>query len=386
MPGKGRLVLTANHQGVPVASRSVALELVDPTWFYDHFVVSQTTDKEDSPVRPAVNPEGMEANASRLALYRPANDEYVLFVHGWNMQPWEKRRWAETVFKRLWWQGYRGKVGLFDWPCRSLPSWDFLANFDRSEYIAWQSAPALKGVLEQLSGDYPGGVRLLAHSQGNVVAGEAIRLGDRRLVHTYVASQAALSTAFYDHIYPVVQNLTARTPEVMASYPDDPDRLPYLSRVAGKVGRLFNYYNARDYALTGDSVTQPTWLLNNRTRPDGSVGYGYQGDPSHYPPEVPDVGFYRNADPDGPNGGLLPLVFPEGRHEIFSYCAQSRACALGASNLLPLGTAGIVDLAVFGYDGEKSAHSRQFRSNVVAEQKYWQQFVRDAALSERWVE
>ena len=277
MPGKGRLVLTAQYQGVPVASRSVALELVNPTWFYDHFIVEQTEAKEVAPVRPAVNPEGMEENASRLGLYAPPSNEYLLFVHGWNMQGWEKKRWAETIFKRLWWQGYRGKVGLFDWPCRTLPSWDFLVNFDRSEFLAWQSAKALAGVLTQLQAEHAGQIRLLAHSQGNVVAGEAIRRGDSGLVQTYVASQAALSAGYYDHIFQTVQDFTPKTPEVLASYPDGQDQLPYLYRVAGKVGRLFNYYNVSDYALTGDSVLQPTWLLNNRTRPDGSLGYGLPG-------------------------------------------------------------------------------------------------------------
>jgi hypothetical protein len=203
------------------------------------------------------------------------------------------------------------------------------------------------------------------------------------MVHTYVASQAALSTAFYDHLYPQLQELQPTTPEVMAAYPDDPDHLPYLYRVAGKVGRLFNYFNTGDYALTGDSIAQPTWLLNNKTRPDDSLGYGYQGSTATYPPAEPAVGFYRSVAVGGDEPGafmLSPLGFPADRLEIFSFCAQSRACALGASSTLPVAMAG-VDLAAFGYDREKSSHSRQFRSNVATEQPYWQQFVQDAAMS-----
>jgi hypothetical protein len=273
---------------------------------------------------------------------------------------------------------------LFDWPCNTFTLVPGPTNYDRSEYKAWQSAPALKGLLEQLAGNHSGGVRLLAHSQGNVVAGEAIRLGAAGLVHTYVASQAALSAAFYDHVYPQLQNLTPSTPEVMASYPDDPDRLPYLYRVAGRVGKIFNYYNTSDYALTGDSLEQPTWLLNNRTRPDGSLGYGYQGSPASYPPVDPDIGFYRNvsnAENEPDSFIRTPLGFRGQQHEIFSFCAQSRACSLGASGQLPLAMAGAVDLSAFGYDRESSSHSRQFRSNVVAEQPDWQQLVRDAAFA-----
>lgn len=51
--------------------------------------------------------------------------ETVVFVHGWNMTDgmqtsgpktdW-KRAFAETAFKRLHWQGFRGNVTGFDWP------------------------------------------------------------------------------------------------------------------------------------------------------------------------------------------------------------------------------------------------------------------------------
>ena len=41
---------------------------------------------------------------------KPETNDFVLFVHGWNMQHYEKSRWTETMFKRLWWQGYMGHV------------------------------------------------------------------------------------------------------------------------------------------------------------------------------------------------------------------------------------------------------------------------------------
>ena len=383
MPGKGQLVLTASYQGVPVAVRQIDLELVDSTWFYDHFVVSLSGGGEESPVNSAVNSEGLAAESSRLGHYRPEGSDYVLFVHGWNMQPWEKRRWAETVFKRLWWQGYQGKVGLFDWPCRTLPSWDFLVNYDRSEFIAWQSATALNGVLERLQAGHVGQVRLLAHSQGNVVAGEALRLGAPGLVHTYVASQAALSAGLHESGLTEITDFEPKTPEVMSAYPESFAREPYLTGIASKVGAMFNYFNAKDYALTGDSLNQPTWLLNNETRPDGSLGYGYQGEISKYPPSPPAIGFFRNVSNENLGLGttMAQMSFPENRYEIFSFCAQSRNYALGASNVTHNGMATAVDLSNFGFDREKSAHSRQFRSNVVAEQPYWQQFVRDTAVS-----
>jgi hypothetical protein len=386
MPGKGQLVLTASYQGLPVATRAVGLELVDMSWFYDHFVVSQSGAKEDSPVRPAVNPEGMLADSSRLARYQPAASEYVLFVHGWNMQGWEKRRWAETLFKRLWWQGYQGKVGLFDWPCRTLPSWDFLVNYDRSEYIAWQSATALNGVLTQLQRGHAGQVRVLAHSQGNVVAGEALRQGEPGLVHTYVASQAALSAGFYGtgDFDPKLSPITVKTPDVVSKYPQTVSGRPYLEGVTAKAGATFNYYNLSDYALTGNTVDQPTWELNNLTRPDGSHGYGYQGDLEVYPPPAESIGFYHDSSLIPFFGTRRTLQLPRDAHEVFSFSAQSRTRALGAVRDATPVFDSALDLLSFGYGAKRYSHSRQFRSNVIAEQGYWQRFMDDIAAHSTW--
>ena len=32
------------------------------------------------------------------------------------MESWEKDRFAESAFKRLYWQGYQGRFGVFRWP------------------------------------------------------------------------------------------------------------------------------------------------------------------------------------------------------------------------------------------------------------------------------
>ncbi|TLM69003.1 MAG: alpha/beta hydrolase [Deltaproteobacteria bacterium] len=382
--GQGRLVLTASYQDIPVVSREVSLELVPPASLYDHFVVSHSDSSDDSPVNPEINPEWASANASRTGSYQPASNEYVLFVHGWNMQPWEKKRWTETISKRLWWQGYQGKVGLFDWPCRTLPSWDFLINFDRSEMIAWQSAPALENLLVRLAADHSGQIRLLAHSQGNVVAAEALHQGRPGLVHTYIASQAALSASYFGNFPQISSDFSPKTPDVMSSYPADEYSLPYFNRLHEKVDRFFNYFNINDYALTGNSLTQPTWLMNNKTKPDNLFGYGYAGKTSGYPPESPDIGFYRSVVDVGSDPGtdkVLPLLFPENRYEIFSFCAQSWTCALGAERKPSLTMTGIVDLSGFSYDRSRYSHSRQFRSNIVDEENYWRKFFFDSLLN-----
>ncbi len=75
-------------------------------------------------------------------------------------------------------------------------------NYDGSENTAWLSAIGLLNKLNDLNSQYSGHVYVLAHSMGNVVTGEALRLaaqsGSGQIVNTYVASQAAIPAHVYD--------------------------------------------------------------------------------------------------------------------------------------------------------------------------------------------
>ena len=37
--------------------------------------------------------------------------QYIVFVHGWNMSYEGSQNFAETMFKRLWQRGYKGRFG-----------------------------------------------------------------------------------------------------------------------------------------------------------------------------------------------------------------------------------------------------------------------------------
>ena len=142
----------------------------------------------------------------------------VVFVHGWNMtdgtqlnnagnSDWKKAS-AETAFKRLYWQGFRGNYVAFDWPTFSdaegplAGSFDFLnLTYNASEYQAWRSGQALMDYLASIKSP-EGSTYLLAHSMGNVVAAEALRQWtasghEDPIVTTYVAMQAAISAGAY---------------------------------------------------------------------------------------------------------------------------------------------------------------------------------------------
>jgi hypothetical protein len=310
-----------------------------------------------------------------------ASTTYILFVHGWNMTPYDKDRFAERAFKRLYWQGYLGRFAAFRWPTNynfTGNFWDIVfssRHYDNSERAAWRSAQGLLNKLNDLNQSYPGHVYLLAHSMGNVVAGEALRLASvgstGALVNTYVASQAAIPAHVYD--------ATVSNPwllEFNYHYPDPPfygeygPQTPniYGDRLAGNiaaVGRRVNYYNVNDFALV-----MPRWGFDQVTKPD--VGYAYGP-----------VGHFQRLG--GPEPYSLDLNNLEELYEAMAYVAESRSTALGAT---PVDLEAKLDLSA---DNQNAAtrvwppdpnplglpysdhfwHSAQFRGDNVQEQGYW---------------
>jgi len=171
--GAGGLTLTiADASGYTLAQTTAYIQIIDIKQMYERWTVG------DNPKVTPTNTaylvvEDLPAWASPFQYPLPAapNTPYILHVHGYNMKPWEKDRFAETAFKRLYWQAYQGRFGAFYWPTAQNP-----AQFGASEMQAWQSAQGLLNKLNALNTQYPGQVYLMAHSLGNVVAGEASRL------------------------------------------------------------------------------------------------------------------------------------------------------------------------------------------------------------------
>ena len=169
--------------GNVLAKTSIYIQLVDIKQMYERWTVGD--DPNNAPDQRGAN---LQRTICRLAIWpfryaNPgnANTPYILYVHGWNMEPWEKDRFAESAFKRLYWQGYQGRFGEFRWPTDYGFTGDYVdvltdrRNFDNSEFNAWQSGLGLLYKLTDLYNQYPGHVYMIAHSMGNIVAGEALR-------------------------------------------------------------------------------------------------------------------------------------------------------------------------------------------------------------------
>jgi hypothetical protein len=288
----------------------------------------------------------------------PAVNNYILFVHGWNLPTWEKDAFAETAFKRLYWQGYKGHFGSFRWPTGYGFDWESLAtdphNYNNSESNAWASATGLLGKLNDLNATYPSHVYLMAHSMGNVVAGEALKQASGQVVNTYVAMQGAVPSHCYDPnatIRTIPYPLDSGTPNRYANYYTNGAPC-YFNGTAG-AGSYINFYNQQDWALS-------YWQDDQNLKPQ--TGYGYNDTDQ----------FYR---------GILtttPLYFPANTYEIFAYADEARCFALGAqANVGGVFKVGEtyrqieLDIAPYNFGLEHKDHSGEFNSDNMSRSIFW---------------
>ena len=342
------------------------LNLKDIKQMYEPWVLGNDYDATQPIPNIAVPATDGGAGPSFQYSYDASKDSatpYILFVHGWNMAPWEKDRYAETAYKRLYWQGYQGRFGEFRWPTYydfpfgelSYQSFD-PNNFDKSEYNSWQSATALKTRLTALNIQYPGNVYVMAHSMGNIATGEALRLAGTPLVNTYVAMQGAVPAHAYD------QTTTIRTiPYPFNQYMSDyyanywTNGAPsYFTNAVGALNYI-NFFNAGDWALN-------LWQIDQNAKPDTLPGYSYSG-----------TNFYLD--------GVL-LGFPTNTYQIFAFGDQAPCYAIGAQvNVGGQFRTGLIynqlDLSgsPYNFSTQHKYHSGQFRSDNMDRAVFWNQLL-----------
>lgn len=381
-------------RGEVVGVSRVWLKLLDVKSMYDQWVVGDVEDATPSTdYIPAFTATHAGSIHSNVLAQLTGGTNYILFVHGWNMLRWEKQAFAETAFKRLWWQGYRGRYGAFRWPTYHMGLanvYSTLVNYDCSEYNSWKSATALENLVVHLNATNlcRGNVRVMAHSMGNVVTGEALRrLGTFRLtgtdlpyVRNYLALQAAIPTHTYDSsefhkidFYPLAaDNLT---PNRYANYWRDADGV-YFSATNG-AGAYKNITNTNDYALK-------KWIIDQHTKPDESLGYWYSAAAAATSPQ--NSGIRR--------GFLLwtrELFWPAGTvdmadtHEIFAFGIEPRSGALGAATQVQGHFGGNQLLLMnepFYFGSTHDFHSKQFRSTIALQWEFWKQVRVDFELNQ----
>ena len=285
----------------------------------------------------------------------------IVFVHGCCINARSYRLSSDNVFKRLWWQGYRGRFASFRWP--AIETSGFLripATFNEQEFRAWKYGTAFRDYLNDIQTMLPTyTINVLAHSQGNVVVTEALKLGAP--VKNYVLSQAALPAGCYDSNPALVDNLT----EMGINLINGP--APYLASELGYAGycpdsvalhgvRLVNFFNRQDNALGA-------WKWNNALhKPDQGIAFLdgiYVFDAtireSHFEVEVPDP---ITFDPN------QPLIFSHivtDPHESMAFVSRSQTQAIGQESKAIRPFVEAVDLhKEFGFGSASIEHSSQF--------------------------
>ena len=353
--GSGGLTLTiADGSGNTLAQTTSYIQIVDIKQLYERWTVGDQPSV--APLTHAIlTTEGLSAGESAFE-YTPPTDTstpYILLVHGYNMKPWEKDRYAETAYKRLYWEGYHGRFGMFSWPTAQNA-----VQFGASESQAWLSAQGLLNKLKDLNAEYPGHVYLAAHSLGNVVAGEALGLaGSTPVVNTYVAMQGAVASHAYDPST-AAYNLGVfydGAPDCYAHY-WTAGAPCYFNATAG-AGTYVNFFNTNDWALAN------AWLVFQNAKPSLSPSYSYTAGTGAY---------YKNF-------GITELFFPGDRYDLFANFIQAPCYALGMQPNVggKFATARQVELDIppYNFSTQHIYHSGEFRSDNPQRWQFWNQLL-----------
>jgi len=320
------------------------------------FVGDSSVDPNELPETP--NVQWVEDPNGKAFVEDPEEEkEYLIFVHGWRMTYEGSQKYAESMFKRLWHTGYRGRYAFVRWPTYSKdthPTTEGLFTYNISDYRAWVSG---EGVAQFVNSRPPAYVRnIAAHSMGNIVVSSALREGMN--VENYALLNAAIPAMCYDgdeglYLFP------RETPDGDA----DPitKSLGFKEKITGENVRrsMINFYLANDSALTG-LISIP--LV-------GEVG-GWENNNQNFKPQpflhTPGTGY--KYEPENTAGTKVFVKFSnenESRyrnlrsfHESAAYATVSRTKTVGADGR----TAGVindkVDLdAKYGFG---STHSAQW--------------------------
>ncbi|MEI8343266.1 MAG: alpha/beta hydrolase, partial [Verrucomicrobiota bacterium] len=200
--GKGKLVLVFfDSSGNPIGEGgAVYMDIKNIKKMYERVqgLPQNIAAPYEQSAGPFTGPVSCQHIQDGQTFDKPSDEttQCVVFVHGWNNSQDESINAAETMFKRLWWQGYKGHFCMFRWDTL-VSGWMYdPGQFNRSESRAWVYGAALKtwGNYLSTTGGYT--VSLIGHSMGNVVCGEALRQGMG--VRNYLLMQGAVAASCYD--------------------------------------------------------------------------------------------------------------------------------------------------------------------------------------------
>ncbi|MEM6885980.1 MAG: hypothetical protein AAF571_13210, partial [Verrucomicrobiota bacterium] len=311
------------------------------------------------------------------------SEETIVFVHGWKMSPEWSTSFAESMYKRMWHRGYKGRFAYFRWNTgHSGLQWvplvgqvlsSYFADYNGSEKIAWESGAALKTFVDGL----PYTKNIAAHSMGNIVVGSALTQG--MSISNYALMQSAVPASCYDETTNVEQTtqynhtagLLTFTMWDQASPDGDSDpatrAMAYRGRLKNVSGNLINFY------LPDDFATSFAWEVNNDQAKPPKLGTLLVAD-YEYDPNGTSGQKLIKTEPPFVDGDSIEYYLnqPGQEYEAMAGAVRSWSKAVGADgstggslngNPVNLGSSDFTvpgeDLPGFGED-----HSAQFNHNI----------------------
>ena len=376
--GKGELFFEIIKDGRKIAeSAGVWLDIRDVKKMYERVKAMPENIAPPYTINTAfTGPVSYVADPNGHPFERPwdESDQCVVFVHGWNVSYDEYIGVAETMFKRLWHQGFKGHFSTFRWDTRKSDGDFDTGEYNRSENRAYIYGASLKEWAETLSNSYT--VNLIGHSMGNVVCGEALRQGLR--VRNYLLMEAAIPMSCYapdaDRLPRLEdQDRDHPTPDYHRNPTTNELTLGYRGYLGPVAANLTNFYNEVDWALaTGRSEIFPglptietNWEANQIDyKPDGAIPNAIHSGTWRYyygPTQPPALPIEQRAFVDSTASRYVVDSW-----EMKAFVARSRTKAvgafpgggsLGASENLREG---------FGFKNIRADHSGQFTRNIQA--------------------
>ena len=325
---------------------------------------------------------GFDAQESGLAYEATPDEEKkcIVFVHGIDMPIPDLKSYMGSAYKRLWWEGFRGKMAAFRWstpfsgtfsPFDSQPFDPLIFSF--GEYTSWSSGLGLKGFVNSLyTTEGMTTVSIAGHSLGNACVGSALRQG--MVVDNYVMMEAAVSLSCYSPpptgTDPLASSFLQRLVDADIASPTPNEYMDlgyrgFLQDIHTNVRRRWvNYHNLQDFWLaTGKalgglkSVDWITW--QSGSKPEDPIGDGTYT----YKPENARAHrcFWQNL-------AVSPRPV-EDPHESMAFIARSRTGAVGSEpsvgNPQPPFAFGHLDLnSDYNFGTARPDHSGQFQRNI----------------------
>lgn len=403
--GAEELVLRIGRNGQIVTEASAFLNVHDVRDFYDQVVIQDATFEPTATADASSRPSRWQSVSRNLVPPEPETRQWIVFVHGWQVGQWKYENLSATMFKRLYWQGYRGRFAAVKWPTYSPQ--DYLVagpvlsvfSYDESEYRAYRSAYGLADYLPALRVQHPDStIGVCAHSMGNVVMAEALRIlvGWREVpIDNYVLMQAAMPAHSYN---PTLADYPRLSGANLQPAPDDYRGFTVGTRAAVRRG-MVNFFNPEDYALaTGQEgiwpiVFETNWEYWQQTQKPHFFGPRPGSHPSN---STPFDWYVWDGARVTREAGML-LVDAQGQvtvrvdtsrqvndlRERLAYAARSRSKAAGALAGVGGDIAREVDLwllpqngGIAGFRRNRNEHSGQFNWNI---QGVWRFYERLAA-------